>query len=74
MATRVIVTEKRHPQDLPDEFYFSTDPRWGGGANVGDQVVIEQEQTRAILGRGVIVKEGAPYAECKVVRVDQRYC
>lgn len=73
MTVRVVVTDKRHPQDLPDEFYFSTDPRWGGGANVDDLVVIEQERTRAILGRGQIVSEGVPYAECKTVRITQRF-
>lgn len=70
--TRVVVTEKRHPEDLPDEFYFSTAERWGGGAAVGDDVVIES-RSGSILGRGRIVKEGKPYEECKTVQVVQRF-
>jgi hypothetical protein len=74
MVARLVVTEKRHPQDLPDEFYFSTDPRWGGGAAIGDVVVLQQKRIRSILGHGVIVSEGEPYAECKAVRITERYC
>lgn len=74
MAVRTVITEKESPQDLPDEFYFSTDERWGGGADIGDVVILQQWKTRCILGRGVIISEGAPHAECKTVRVTERYC
>lgn len=70
---RVVVTEKKHPEDLPDEFYFSSPKAYGGSAAVGNAVVIEQEQSRAILARGVIVQGGIPYEECRTVKVIQRF-
>jgi len=74
MTKRIVITEKKHPQDIPDQFYYSSPQKFGGGAAVGDEVVIEQLDTHAILARGVIVKEGKPYEECRTVQVVQRYC
>lgn len=73
MTTRIVVTDKKHPEDLPGEFYFSSPEKYGGGAAVGDTVVIEQEKTRAILGRGKIISQGRPYVECKTVKVTDRF-
>lgn len=74
MTVRVVITDKRSPEDIPDEFYFSSPQKYGGGAAVGDEVVIEQERTHAILARGVIESEGKPYEECRTVKVVQRFC
>lgn len=30
MTKRVVITEKRHPEDIPDEFYFSSPKNFGG--------------------------------------------
>lgn len=73
MSVRVVVTEKKHPEDVPDQFYFSSPQSYGGSAAVGDAVVIEQEQSHAILARGVIVAGGKPYEECRTVKVTQRF-
>ncbi len=30
MTTRIVVTDKKHPEDLPGEFYFSSPEKYGG--------------------------------------------
>jgi hypothetical protein len=69
---RVVITEKKYPQDIPDEFYFSSPEKYGGQAHTGDQVVIEN-MAGNILAIGQIVREGKPHAECRTVQVTKRF-
>jgi hypothetical protein len=69
----VVITEKKYPVDLPDQFYYTSPGQYGGSAHLGEQVLIVSESTRHALARGTIIQEGQPYAECKTVQVKTRF-
>lgn len=73
MTQRKVVTGAKFVQEVRDEFYFSSQAEFGGGAALGDQVVIVSEQTGNILALGTVVAEGTPRAECKSVKVFKRF-
>ena len=73
MSTRVVLTGSQSPQEVRDEFYFSSCAKYGGGATLGDQVRIVSDVTGAVLALGEIVDQGKPYVECRTVKVTQRF-
>lgn len=73
MSVRVVMTGSCCAQDVRDEFYFSSPQKYGGGAELGDQVKVVSAVTGNVLALGEVVEKGSPYDECRTVKVVQRF-
>lgn len=71
---KAVICGARYVQDLPDQFYFSTPPGYGGHKpEIGETVCIISEPTGNLLALSEIKTLGDPREECSTVKLKQRF-